>query len=262
MDKVLIRELVRVCRFSSNEDSWLRLPTQGEHFIAYKLSGKTEHNYNGKDYSFTKDSVMVVNGSDSYSVTKHDKDLSAGRGSCIAVHFTTNEPLGMHFSIYDFSHDTRMKSLFFKLLGCWNLYVSCRQPNVEYQCFSYFYEVFARLFALNTQSADPDEHIRMGREYLDHNYYNSTLTVESAAAHARLSPRRFGELFLQTYGITPGKYLTQKRLNEAMRLLVHESMPIYDIAELVGYNDAAYFIRVFHAVTGITPLQYRKMGDD
>ena len=61
-----------------------------------------------------------------------------------------------------------------------------------------------------------------------------------------------------TYGITPNLFLTQYRLEEAIKRLLTTDEQITDIAIDVGYQNVYYFSMVFKKYYGVSPLVYRK----
>ena len=65
-------------------------------------------------------------------------------------------------------------------------------------------------------------------------------------------------LFQKTYGISPGKYLNNVRLQEGIRLLTESSAAVKEIAKSCGYESAGYFTKVLHRQTGHTPLSFRR----
>ena len=185
-------------------------------------------------------------------------------GSCIAVHFTTLQPFDRHFTIYDVRKYPSLKNEFFRILDLWNQFKSGGSLSSEYAAVSCFYQIFARLTAITlteNQKTEADGFLVKAREYLERNYANSTLSVSDAASVAGLSVRRFGELFHESFGETPGHYLTNVRMNAALELLRRSSLSVAEIAALSGYADASYFIRVFHSRTGISPAVYRKRAE-
>jgi len=46
-------------------------------------------------------------------------------------------------------------------------------------------------------------------------------------------------------------------VREARRNLAYTQLQIATIADTLGFNDAAYFSRVFTRVTGVSPRQFR-----
>lgn len=69
-----------------------------------------------------------------------------------------------------------------------------------------------------------------------------------------------GRLFQKRTGMKFTAWVTQKRLDEARRLLENGSgLTIGEIAEQIGFITSKYFIEVFHKHMGMSPGQYRSM---
>ena len=64
-------------------------------------------------------------------------------------------------------------------------------------------------------------------------------------------------MFKKETGSTVIAYLTQVRMTKAMELLSDCRRKIYEVAELVGYRDVAYFSATFKKATGISPSEYQ-----
>lgn len=62
-------------------------------------------------------------------------------------------------------------------------------------------------------------------------------------------------------GISLGKLLRKKRLVESKRKIAFTDKNIQEISYEIGFNDTAYFNRVFKNLTGSTPSQFRKNFD-
>jgi AraC family transcriptional activator of pobA len=58
-------------------------------------------------------------------------------------------------------------------------------------------------------------------------------------------------------GAPPVRLIHDCLIREAKRRLIGVSLPIGAIARELGFDDAAYFSRLFHAKTGMSPQQYR-----
>lgn len=54
--------------------------------------------------------------------------------------------------------------------------------------------------------------------------------------------------------------ITQKRINEAKRLLVDSTYKINEIAELAGYKNESYFGATFKKYCNMSPGEYRKLN--
>lgn len=82
--------------------------------------------------------------------------------------------------------------------------------------------------------------------------------VEEMMARAGLPERSFKRRFKKATGYTPIRYVQELRLNEAKRLLEQTSDSVDEIAWRVGYEDPAFFRRLFKRRVGITPGRHRR----
>lgn len=84
------------------------------------------------------------------------------------------------------------------------------------------------------------------------------LTLERVAEDLGYSKTYFSRRFKQLFKYTFVHYLTRLRIEEAKRLLMDAETEVKQIAVQTGFQDAAYFSRVFRQLTGNTPSEYRK----
>lgn len=69
-------------------------------------------------------------------------------------------------------------------------------------------------------------------------------------------------LFKQEMGMTLNDYLTNVRIEKAKELLRKPGgFKVYEISELVGYADYAYFTKLFKKMVGSTPKNYQKYAE-
>ncbi len=72
------------------------------------------------------------------------------------------------------------------------------------------------------------------------------------------SPRTFKRRFKAATGYAPVDYVQALRIEEAEQLLETTDDPIDEIGRKVGYEDPAFFRRVFKRATSTTPAHYRQ----
>lgn len=89
-------------------------------------------------------------------------------------------------------------------------------------------------------------------------HLHEPIQAEDLARVAGLSLPHFNRLFRQRFDTSPMRYVTDRRCERAMTLLGETSLPVQRIAELLGYDDAFYFSRVFKQVTGLAPRHFRE----
>lgn len=66
--------------------------------------------------------------------------------------------------------------------------------------------------------------------------------------------------FKKILGKTPVEFLTEMRIHNAVSLIsvYQNSMSLFDIATNCGFDDYMYFSKKFKAITGVSPLEYKK----
>ena len=72
------------------------------------------------------------------------------------------------------------------------------------------------------------------------------------------SPRNFHRAFQKTFGETPHRWRTRKRIERAKQLLADQRLRLVEIASQCGFADQSHFGRVFAYFAGCSPGAYRK----
>lgn len=88
-------------------------------------------------------------------------------------------------------------------------------------------------------------------------HYAEEITLEDLARECYANKYYLSHLFSRVRGESVGKYIQNRRLCEAKRLLGETTLSVREIAERVGFPDISYFCRVFKKEVGQTPLTYR-----
>ncbi|MBO9609300.1 MAG: helix-turn-helix transcriptional regulator [Paenibacillaceae bacterium] len=82
--------------------------------------------------------------------------------------------------------------------------------------------------------------------------------LKEAADFAHVTPNYLCRLFKEQSGDTPMGYLQTARMREAEKLLAYTDLPIYAIAERLGYEEPSYFARVYRETFGQSPQAHRR----
>lgn len=94
--------------------------------------------------------------------------------------------------------------------------------------------------------------------YIESNY-DASLRVPELAARCHISPSYFYECFKREIGMSPIEYKNKIMIRHAERSLVdHPEISIEELSERLGFESSIYFRRLFKAITGKTPREYRK----
>jgi two-component system response regulator YesN len=94
-------------------------------------------------------------------------------------------------------------------------------------------------------------------DYMNKNFHDTELSVDSIAENVNLSVGRLSVLFKQETGKTINDYLTDIRIKHAIYLLRHTNLKIYEIGQRTGYRSSQYFSKVFNKRTGKRPVDFK-----
>ena len=89
-------------------------------------------------------------------------------------------------------------------------------------------------------------------------HYHEEVSVPDLAAMCCMSESGFRKRFTEKMGVSPVQYRMERRIEQAKRLMQTSSLPIGQIALLVGFDDLNYFCRVFRKSTGMSTRKYMK----
>lgn len=91
-----------------------------------------------------------------------------------------------------------------------------------------------------------------------HDNYSDDWTVEKLASKSSMSRSLFSERFKQYLDMSPIRYVTSWRMQNAKYLLTESDLPIDGIAREVGYESSAAFSKAFKRMFDQNPGQYRR----
>lgn len=84
------------------------------------------------------------------------------------------------------------------------------------------------------------------------------ISISDLASSLGYHPNYFSSLFQKTFGIPPKRYILEKRLERAQRLLWRTELSVREVASEVGFTDEVHFAKLFRKYAGTNPLAFRK----
>jgi AraC family transcriptional regulator len=95
---------------------------------------------------------------------------------------------------------------------------------------------------------------------LDYIHENShaDLRLEDLAQVAEMSLFHFARLFRAAMGVSPHRYLMNRRLQQAKPLLRLGTRTVAEIAAETGFSDAGHFARAFRRYVGVSPTAWKQ----
>jgi len=106
---------------------------------------------------------------------------------------------------------------------------------------------------LNTSSS----FIIKAEEYINENYSKKSLSLNDVIKYVAISQAHFCIEFKKKTGETFVDYLTRVRMVKARELLTLSDRKIYEISELVGYDNSTYFSTLFKKHYDLSPSEFR-----
>jgi transcriptional regulator of acetoin/glycerol metabolism len=98
--------------------------------------------------------------------------------------------------------------------------------------------------------------MRRVREYVEV-HLNESIDLTMLAGAAGLSMHHFARQFKQSAGVTPHRYLTQKRVERAQKMLAQTDLSLSEVAYAAGFSDQSHLARHFRHILGTTPREFR-----
>ena len=84
--------------------------------------------------------------------------------------------------------------------------------------------------------------------------------VARYAAALAITPAHLSRLCRAATGRPASAVIEDRIIREARRHLVYTNLPVQSIAYDLGYDDPAYFSRVFTRATGLSPRSFRQQS--
>ena len=137
----------------------------------------------------------------------------------------------------------------YELSNCREEPLRCRQMELIWRFFS--------LLCKNDKKTKSYDIADSAKKMIDYNF-DRDITIKKIADSMYLDAAYLTRKFIEKYDVAPKKYLIQKRIELAKKLLIQNDATVAQISVSVGYDDPLYFSRIFKKEEGISPLAYRK----
>ena len=220
--------------------------------LQIKIKGKAVHDFGDRKIVATDNCIYFLNQYEVNDVETFDCDAEL---SSIAVSFTTYEPIDTPSFCVKIKNPTE----------CINLFNKIKTQNAltdrgDAMTLSYFYRLCA-IFEEHRQKeyAPRDPRMIAAKEYIDL-HFDQKNCIDLATEQSKISRRRFNELFKNQFGVTPNRYLTSRRIDNAIILLSEQEISVSEASDICGFGDVYYFSKVFKSETGYSPGKFKKLN--
>ncbi len=135
----------------------------------------------------------------------------------------------------------------------------CREAAIEAHLLA-FLVALHRLRLISRQSAlslSRQADIAARFRALVERRFRTPRTIAAYSAELGITEKQLRSACLKAVGQSPLQQLRRRRVLEAKRLLTYSTMTVAEVAYSLGFDDPAYFSRVFSEETGAAPSAFR-----
>jgi AraC family transcriptional regulator len=90
-------------------------------------------------------------------------------------------------------------------------------------------------------------------------HLSSDLTLDELARAVGISVRHLSRSFRQEKGLSVHRWIAERRLAEARRMLADTDLPVHLVGELSGFRSASAFAAAFRGATGYAAGEFRRL---
>ena len=134
----------------------------------------------------------------------------------------------------------------------------CAKEPAVLEAYSRFYRLLGDVIGkLRPSTVAFDKTLQDAIAYITNNW-DRPFCVADLAKNCCVSESTLYHLFQRELGQTPIRFLHSIRINVAIEHLENTNHSVATISALVGFRSENHFRKVFSALTGTTPLKFRK----
>ena len=85
------------------------------------------------------------------------------------------------------------------------------------------------------------------------------LCLKDVSDYLYISTWYLSKLIKKETGSTFIDILNEMRIDEAKKLLLEPQYKIYEVSSMIGFTDVTYFNKLFKAITGLKPMEFRNI---
>lgn len=123
-----------------------------------------------------------------------------------------------------------------------------------------FLSSFVLLEQYRSFASSPEQHLSFSAKvihYMQENIQHN-LSLEQLSSYFRYSPSHLSMLFQKETGVSPISYFLRLKIQKACQYIELTDMKLNEIAMILGFEEPAYFSRLFTKIMGMSPSAYRK----
>lgn len=171
----------------------------------------------------------------------------------IVIHFKSISYHSNEIEYFYPEDHNKYYSLFKEALKIW----TDKGPSYKHEASAVLYRIFSELYKDNKPEVDASSKIASSMQYINENYLKSDFSLAEAAKKSHMSEVYFRKLFNAEFGVSPKRYIINRRIRNAESMINAGYYTLQEISEMCGYNDYKHFSVEFKKSTGVSPSRYK-----
>lgn len=209
---------------------------------------------NGKNIILRKGDLFFQKKGDSYTATPYKEDPNK-----LCIYYTTsfyaviNEEFFLK-NVQKLENFEKYDKMFSVLLDCMQI----RNFGYNLKAKRIIYDIIYNLskdLLYNKKITKVNDHIQDVLKFIHENHMNK-ITVDDMAKVSGYSKSHFKKVFQNHTHMSPYKYLTNVRLEQAKTMLESKVFSLDEIAEKCGFSNEFYFSNAFKREVGCSPTKF------
>lgn len=113
----------------------------------------------------------------------------------------------------------------------------------------------------NSQQKNDSSLPQQIQHYLDENI-EKKISIQDLCRAFSYSKNQIIKVFRDCYGVTPYRYFLERKIDIAKLYLCNTKYSVNEISSMLAFSDQNYFSTQFRHITGMSPLEYRKLNNE
>lgn len=230
--------------------------------ILYVASGKAHFYFNGREEIVTAGHMVFYRPKEEQKYVYYGTDQT----EVYWVHFTGNnvknimrkygisDDIHVLYSGTSLEYARIFKQMIYELQQCQENYEELL-TMLLHQLFILLHRYITKEHKLKNEYLENE--MELAKQFFNENYHTS-INIDDYASSRGMSISWFIRNFKKYTTVTPMQYIVSLRITNAQILLETTNYNVNEIGNIVGYDNALYFSRIFRKQKGVSPSEYRK----
>ena len=248
-------------RFNIQDARWAKVTNQWKNFVSLYPYNRLYFVTDGEAVISLKDTEIILKPGYCYLLPPFQVVTANCENSMTHYFIHFQEPKNTTQSFFDFYKMPKEIKVDPELtLLLMQIAVANREQRTPEEYY-YLHGAFDLLIAPFFHNAEPNISFNPKLikviDYIN-THMEENIKIDDLADMMSLTVNHFSNIFKQAIGVSPKKYILQKKLEFAQSLLAQSYYNINEISHKLGFDNETYFSRLFKEKIGFSPSEYKK----